>query len=397
MPHFISKNMFMQTNIKHDNFYIAEYLVNNKYPNLQILPILYNNSIFFIRCIKRDNDFLYKIDKLTRPNDLNIIKKVLNFISSGLDIISHNLNKVNKKHTKGMQTGFLLNENELKNIKPDLIEIGFGSGRHIIDLANSNTNKIILGFEIHFPSIRQVLNAIELYEIKNLYICNFDARQIIQTLDINSVDTIFLHFPVPWNKAKHRRVFSRDFLENSFRILKNNGYINIRSDDFEYVRDSINEALSADHAHFEVLKNKDTKIISKYEQRWTNLKKDIYELHIFKQPLYDKQQSLSQIDFEFDIKQINFLDICNKKWIHDSIFINIGDLYYSKPNSKRNISVVQISFGSFYMPFNTFLILEDNKLHYLKQPLNIKSHTIAHKFLCNILKHGDNAVKKGEL
>ena len=68
MPHFVSKNMFMQT--------------NSRFPNLRILPVVHNNNIIFIRCIQRKQDFLYKIDKLTRYIHLLKLKEILlhNFI-----------------------------------------------------------------------------------------------------------------------------------------------------------------------------------------------------------------------------------------------------------------------------------------------------------------------------
>lgn len=82
MPHFVSKNMFMQTNSKHHDFHIMEYLINMRFPNLRILPVEHNNNIIFIRCIQRKQDFLYKIDKLTRYIHLLKLKEILlhNFI-----------------------------------------------------------------------------------------------------------------------------------------------------------------------------------------------------------------------------------------------------------------------------------------------------------------------------
>ncbi len=387
MPHFISKNMFPADSIEHDGFRIMEPLVNARFPNLSLLPVIYGDDVFFIRCIQRKHDVLYKVDKLTRPSDLLLIKKVLSFMATKLNVITHNLQQTQTKHTKGMQSGYLVNEMELSTLQPDYIEIGFGSGRHILDLAKSNPQKIILGFEIHTPSIRQVINAIAIYGLKNLFICNLDARLGIQALQAKSVEIIFLHFPIPWNKAKHRRVFRRDFLENSFRILKDSGYINMRSDDYEYVKDSIQEALSADYAHFEVLKNQDIKIISKYEARWSNMKKDIYELHIFKHNFIKNEDIKNDTTFSFSLKIPSLQPFCNQKWVQDSVFINIGDLYCAKPNAKHQVSIAQLAFGSFYMPFNTYLVLEQDKsLHYLKTPLHVRSHMQAHIFLCEILK-----------
>lgn len=388
MPHFISKNMFVYNNdIKHDDFVIKVMLINKRFNNLMLIPIFYNEQVFFIRCIKRAHDFLYKVDKITRPSNLLLIKKVLQFIASKLDVVAHNLNQTQNKHTRGMQLGYLINIDQLATLKPDYIEIGFGSGRHILDLAKKNPQKIVLGFEIHTPSVRQVINAIELYSLKNLFICNFDARLGIQALNTKSVETLFLHFPVPWNKAKHRRVFHRDFLENSFRILKSDGYINLRSDDYEYVLDGIKEAMSADYTHFEILKNKHIDIVSKYEARWSNMKKDIYEMHIFQHDF--KQHIQDNLDSTFALPKLDrgLESLGNKKWIQDSIFISIGDVYSTQTSAHENINIANLTFGSFYMPFNTYLILDQNKeLHYLKNPLRIHSHIQAHNFLCKILQ-----------
>ena len=468
MPHFISKDMFIyDSDIAHDDFIIKEMLVNKRFNNLFLIPIIHEEEMFFIRCVKRANDFLYKVDKITRPSNLLFIKKVLQFIASHLNVITHNLNQTQNKHTRGMQLGYLVNLERLSTLTPDYIEIGFGSGRHILDLAKKNPQKLILGFEIHTPSVRQVINAIELYHLENLFICDFDARLGIQALSKKSVETIFLHFPVPWNKAKHRRVFHRDFLENSFRILKDTGHINLRSDDYEYVLDSMKEAMSADFTHFEILKNRDIDIVSKYEARWSNMKKDIYEMrifqHDFRQQNHDslegvfslpslerkvdsintRNQTIQNLDSKTYILNQNlesnlchversetsniestrdctqdskmeskkdfspfskaqndkFPDsnttqhnkilesLCNKKWIQDSIFISIGDIYSTQSSASENISIANLTFGSFYMPFNTYLILDSNhKLHYLKKPLSIRSHLQAHKFLCKILQ-----------
>lgn len=387
MPHFISKNMFIYNgDIKHDDFIIKEMFANQRFSNLFLIPIFYDEQIFFIRCVKRKNDFLYKVDKITRPSNLLLIKKVLQFIASKLDVITHNLNQTQNKHTRGMQLSCLINIERLFTLKPDYIEIGFGSGRHILDLAKKNPQKLILGFEIHTPSIRQVMNAIELHNLENLFICDFDARVGIQALNEKSVETLFLHFPVPWNKAKHRRVFNKEFLFNSFRILKDTGHINLRSDDYLYVLDGIKEAMSADYTHFEILKNKDIDIVSKYEARWSNMKKDIYEMRIFQHNI--EKYAYDNFDNVFILPKLDksLESLCNKKWVQDSIFISIGDIYSTKSTSET-ISIANITFGSFYMPFNTYLILNQNKeLRYLKEPLHIRSHIQAHDFLCKIFK-----------
>ncbi|RDU73357.1 tRNA (guanosine(46)-N7)-methyltransferase TrmB [Helicobacter aurati] len=382
MPHFVSSKKFMQTNVVYQDFQIADYLYNESFPNLSILPVIYQDEMIFIRCIQRQKDYLYKVDKLARIADIVKIKELLCFLSKDLGIITHNLNHTKKKHTRGFQTGFLIELANIRELQVDFIEIGFGSGRHILELAKNNPDKTILGFEIHLPSIRQVMNAIEIYNLNNLYICNVDARLGIQIIPTDTTQRIFLHFPVPWNKAKHRRVFNRDFLEHSFRILKSNGSINVRTDDLEYFQDCIHECLSANHTYIEIHKNNATEVISKYEQRWNAKQKDIYELNIFKQSLqFDRQDEIQNFHFPDAVE--DFALFCNKKWIEKSFFVSIGDLYQSQSGHK--ISLAQLTFGSFYVPFNTYLIAEQQMLSYLKCPLNIRSHRLAHQFLCKIL------------
>ncbi|STQ86647.1 tRNA (guanosine(46)-N7)-methyltransferase TrmB [Helicobacter muridarum] len=382
MPHFISLNKFLQTNTKHGDFQILDYIYNESFPNLAILPVIYNNEMIFIRHIQRADSYIYKIDKIARIADIAKMKELLQFISTDLNVLAHNLNFTKKKHKLGFQNGFLLDIAKLGELKPDLIEIGFGSGRHILELAKNNLNKTIIGFEIHPPSIRQVINSINLYNINNLYICNIDARLGIQVIQSDFVEKIFLHFPVPWNKAKHRRVFSREFLEHSLRILKDSGNLNIRTDDFEYFQDCIKECFEMNCIHIEIYKNKKTNVISKYERKWNAMQKNIYDVNIFKQTLEIKSKDDVGY-FEFPYRLCDLKLFCNKKWIEKDFFISIGNLYESKLNSK--LSLAQITFGSFYMPFNTYLIMEDHKIRYLKHPLNIQSHRLAHKFLDSIL------------
>ena len=389
MPHFTSKNMFVNTNttfnIDNDTYRVSSYLLSNRFPNLRILPIIGENEVIFVRCIQREGDYLYKVDNLTRHANLQKTKDLLAFLSKDLDEVHHNLHATTK-HSKGMQNGFLLYQENLSSIEPDIIEIGFGSGRHLLDLAKKNPQKILLGFEIYQPSIRQVLNAIELNNLQNLYVCNLDARLGIEMFKTSSIESIYLHFPVPWNKAKHRRVMGRDFVENSFRILKHKGFIDLRSDDLTYVQDCIEEMLSANRVSFAVRKNllKQDNIASKYEERWVGLNKDIYEIRIFNEDFNGVFREEDSHYFDFDFKVESLLTFSNQKWVENGIFISIGDVYTREGGGE--VSVAQLTFGSFYIPFNTYLILEQDKMHYLRSPVNVKSHRLAHEFLCRILK-----------
>lgn len=119
------------------------------------------------------------------------------------------------------------------------LEIGFGSGRHILHLAKQNPNDIFIGLEVHTPSIEQVLKNIAISNLQNLFILHFDARVLLEILPSNSLDCIFLHFPVPWNDSPSRRVFSEHFLALALRVLKKGGILELKTDDEIYFKDAL--------------------------------------------------------------------------------------------------------------------------------------------------------------
>lgn len=151
------------------------------------------------------------------------------------------------------------------------LEIGFGSGRHILHLAKQNPNDIFIGLEVHTPSIEQVLKNIAISNLQNLFILHFDARVLLEILPSNSLDCIFLHFPVPWNDSPSRRVFSEHFLVLALRVLKKGGILELKTDDEIYFKDalSISKNLQNPQPTTKQKKQSTTKIARKMTQKMT--------------------------------------------------------------------------------------------------------------------------------
>ena len=151
------------------------------------------------------------------------------------------------------------------------LEIGFGSGRHILHLAKQNPNDIFIGLEVHTPSIEQVLKNIAISNLQNLFILHFDARVLLEILPSNSLDYIFLHFPVPWNDSPSRRVFSEHFLDLALRVLKKGGILELKTDDEIYFKDalSISKNLQNPQPTTKQKKKSTPKIARKMTQKMT--------------------------------------------------------------------------------------------------------------------------------
>lgn len=132
-----------------------------------------------------------------------------------------------------------------KNIKKAgnlILEIGFGNGEHVRDLAHTHPDSIIIGAEPFTNGVAALLSAIcdentneILPEYKNIRIWPDDVRHYLHETDSKFSEIWILH-PDPWPKAKHekRRLLSADFLTILSTHLTNNGKIIIGTDHWEY-------------------------------------------------------------------------------------------------------------------------------------------------------------------
>ena len=65
------------------------------------------------------------------------------------------------------------------NTNPIVIEIGFGMGDATVELAQANPDINYLGIEVHTPGVGKVLSEIKKRELKNLYIIEYDALEVL--------------------------------------------------------------------------------------------------------------------------------------------------------------------------------------------------------------------------
>ena len=303
---------------------------------------------------------LVKYNKHLKYNSLNAIKMALQAYMKlcNADVFFHNLNT---KNHKNIASQYLLLPNQesitklYKQSSNLSIEIGFGSGRHLLDLAQKNKDIVFLGIEIYNPAIAQVLNQIQLLNLKNLYIINADCRILFNILDSHSVDSIYLHFPVPWDKNPQKRVFSREFLKECERILKIGAFLELRSDSVEYFDYAIDISNSFNSFEVESSINSQARIISKYEARWQRQNKDIYEARFV---LRNFVESIDNIESNFSFDHLDMqkiLDSNDLKILGDSYFLHIKNIY--KFNDGY---VLFVLFGAFNAPSKIYLLINNN-------------------------------------
>jgi len=114
-----------------------------------------------------------------------------------------------------------------------MIEIGFGKGRFLRQLASGFPAANVVGIEVKTKYARIALDRLARAGTSNCRVVIGDARLVLsQYVAPASVDAVFLMFPDPWWKARHfrRRLLDAAFLPVLESVLKPGGTVLVRSD-----------------------------------------------------------------------------------------------------------------------------------------------------------------------
>lgn len=118
------------------------------------------------------------------------------------------------------------------------LEIGFGSGEHLAELAARHPDVGFIGCEAFVSGVAALVARIHDEGLANVRIFDDDARPLLQRIAAGSLSRAFLLFPDPWPKRRHapRRFIQTATLDQLARILRAGGEFRVASDDTTYVR-----------------------------------------------------------------------------------------------------------------------------------------------------------------
>ena len=146
----------------------------------------------------------------------------------------------------------ILNFDELFLNKNDItLEVGFGNGDSLLEMAIQQPDQNFLGIEVYEAGVGRLINEASKNNLSNLKIIKEDAVEILtNNISDNSLSCFQLFFPDPWHKKKHhkRRIVQTSFLDRLSKKLKNNGIVHIATD-WENYAEHIMDTLES-HPHF---------------------------------------------------------------------------------------------------------------------------------------------------
>ena len=141
---------------------------------------------------------------------------------------------------------FFLGHNFFLETNKDIwLEVGFGNGEHLVELAKRNSDKLFVGSEVYENGVASACFSLFQKKIENVRIFQGDIRILLNSLKYEAIDRLYILFPDPWTKKRHksRRLLSLQNIELFSKILKSKGVICIATDVKDY-RSEIEEAFS---------------------------------------------------------------------------------------------------------------------------------------------------------
>jgi tRNA (guanine-N7-)-methyltransferase len=134
------------------------------------------------------------------------------------------------------------------NIRPKILEIGFGMGETTAKIAQARPEDDFLAIEVHEPGVGALLKVIGEQGITNLRLIRHDAVEVVQNMiPENYLDGVHVYFPDPWHKKRHnkRRLIQPEFVALLASRIKPGGYWHLATDWQEYAEQMM-EVLSAE-------------------------------------------------------------------------------------------------------------------------------------------------------
>jgi tRNA (guanine-N7-)-methyltransferase len=171
-------------------------------------------------------------------------------------------------------------------IAPLTLEIGFGNGEALAQLAARHPEQDFLGIEVHTPGVGHLMIKLAEQESTNVRILHTDAMELLHHhLPENCLERVHLYFPDPWHKRRHhkRRIVQKGFADLVARVLKPGGVIHMATDWEDYAMQMM--AVFSGHGFFRNQAGKgqfsprpETRPMTKFEQRGQRLGHGVWDL-----------------------------------------------------------------------------------------------------------------------
>lgn len=166
---------------------------------------------------------------------------------------------------------------------PLILEIGFGNGESLVEMASQYPEFNYLGVEVHRPGVGHLLLRLAQLGLENVRVSCADAVDFLSDLAAETCQRINIFFPDPWPKKRHhkRRLIQAEFVRLLASRLKPGAYLHLATDWEDYAR-QMQDVLSAEPTLVNTTEGfadrPADRPLTKFEQRGLRLGHKVWEL-----------------------------------------------------------------------------------------------------------------------
>ena len=120
---------------------------------------------------------------------------------------------------------------------PLVVEIGFGRGEFLMDLAAREPATAFVGIEYSFKRVLKMARRLARTQLRNVRLVEAPAQEVLRDAIADaSVSCFWINFPDPWPKKRHfkRRLLQKDVVGLLARRLAPGGVVQVATDHAGY-------------------------------------------------------------------------------------------------------------------------------------------------------------------
>ncbi|BBP42384.1 tRNA (guanosine(46)-N7)-methyltransferase TrmB [Thiosulfativibrio zosterae] len=169
---------------------------------------------------------------------------------------------------------------------PTILEIGFGMGASLAQMAEEHPENNYIGIEVHRPGVGALLKLVKEKGLTNIRVLNHDAIEVLaKQIPENSLSAVYLFFPDPWHKSRHkkRRIVQLEFAATLAKHLQPGGQFHMATDWEDYALHMMEVMSQApDYTNLsgegQYTPRPDYRPLTKFEQRGHRLGHGVWDL-----------------------------------------------------------------------------------------------------------------------
>ena len=175
-------------------------------------------------------------------------------------------------------------ENLFGRAASKILEIGFGMGEGMADIAQAHPENDYLGIEVHTPGVGALLKQLGERGLTNVRIVQHDAVDVLSNmLAPATLSGAHVFFPDPWHKTRHhkRRLIQPPLVRLLVSRLAPGGYLHLATDWEDYAAQML-EVLHAEptlvNTATDYAPRPESRPLTKFEARGLRLGHGVWDL-----------------------------------------------------------------------------------------------------------------------